>query len=100
MVSREKKPRNQSAKPKHTANRIESRLPLLPNWIVVSHRMKPQGHLHARNKSNGDKNRQADLDLSERLHARRPNDPSSATRPTGRYDCKPRRHAGFAAAHG
>ena len=25
---------------------------------------------------------------------------SSATRPSGRYDCKPRRHAGFAAAHG
>ena len=29
-----------------------------------------------------------------------PNDPSSATRPTGRTDCQPRRHAGFAAAHG
>ena len=29
-----------------------------------------------------------------------PNDPSSATRRTGRVDCKPRRHAGFAAAHG
>ncbi len=28
------------------------------------------------------------------------NDPSSATRRTGRVDCKPRRHAGFAAAHG
>jgi len=29
-----------------------------------------------------------------------PNDPSSATRRTGRNDCKPQRHAGFAAAHG
>ena len=28
------------------------------------------------------------------------NDPSSATRHAGRNDCKPRRHAGFAAAHG
>jgi len=30
----------------------------------------------------------------------RPNDPSSATRLAGRVNCKPRRHAGFAAAHG
>jgi len=29
-----------------------------------------------------------------------PNDPSSATRPSGRVDCKPWHHAGFAAAHG
>jgi hypothetical protein len=29
-----------------------------------------------------------------------PNDPSSATRHARRMDCKPRRHAGFAAAHG
>jgi hypothetical protein len=29
-----------------------------------------------------------------------PNDKSSATRPAGRVDCKPWRHAGFAAAHG
>ena len=29
-----------------------------------------------------------------------PNDPSSATRHTRRADCKPWRHAGFAAAHG
>lgn len=27
------------------------------------------------------------------------NDPSSVTRPAGRTDCKPWRHAGFAAAH-
>jgi len=30
----------------------------------------------------------------------RTNDQSSATRRTGRNDCQPRRHAGFAAAHG
>ena len=29
-----------------------------------------------------------------------PNDPSSATRPTGRVDCNRDAHAGFAAAHG
>src|SRR6185436_6306140 len=29
-------------------------------------------------------------------YPRLPNDPSSATRPTGRVNCKPRRHAGFA----
>jgi hypothetical protein len=35
-----------------------------------------------------------------KVRRRRPNDPSSATRHSGRNDCKPRRHAGFAAAHG
>ena len=34
------------------------------------------------------------------VRGQQPNDPSSATRPTGRGDCKPRRQAGFAAAHG
>ena len=34
------------------------------------------------------------------LRRRHRNDPSSATRRTGRMDCKPRRHAGFAAAPG
>ena len=37
--------------------------------------------------------------MNHRLEVQ-PNDPSSATRPTGRMDCKPRRYAGFAAAHG
>ena len=32
--------------------------------------------------------------------AKRPNDPSSATRPTGRVDCNREPGAGFAAAHG
>ena len=35
-----------------------------------------------------------------RINSKPPNDPSSATRRTGREDCQPRRHAGFAAAHG
>jgi hypothetical protein len=38
--------------------------------------------------------------LREEYASRRQNDPSSATRHTGRNDCQPRRHAGFAAAHG
>lgn len=36
----------------------------------------------------------------EALLAPRPNDPSSATRRTGRTDCNRDAHAGFAAAHG
>jgi hypothetical protein len=35
---------------------------------------------------------------SNREHS--PNDPSSATRPTGRHDCNSNAMAGFAAAHG
>ena len=41
------------------------------------------------------------LGVIERLHiAMTPNDPSSATRPTGRNDCNRDAMAGFAAAHG
>ena len=35
-----------------------------------------------------------------RISAVGPNDPSSATRPTGRTDCNRDAHVGFAAAHG
>src|SRR2546426_3025250 len=39
-------------------------------------------------------------DLSGTHSVKRPNDPSSATRPTGRVDCNSDAMAGFAAAHG
>jgi len=42
----------------------------------------------------------AEIDRLNRAKRKPDNDPSSATRPAGRNDCKPRRHAGFAAAHG
>jgi hypothetical protein len=46
------------------------------------------------------KRQMAELCEKEIRMAAMPNDPSSATRRTGRNDCKPRRPAGFAAAHG
>jgi hypothetical protein len=40
------------------------------------------------------------IELREKSLSCSPNDPSSATRPTGRTDCNRDAHAGFAAAHG
>ena len=40
------------------------------------------------------------VNVANRRRADTPNDPSSATRPTGRVDCNLDAQAGFAAAHG
>jgi hypothetical protein len=70
MENREKKPRNQRAEPENAGNRIQTRLPLLPHWISVCHRMKPASHLHHDHERNPRDDCQSNLDFREQFHAR------------------------------
>src|SRR4051812_6350018 len=68
--------------------------------VIVT--LVPNGHIGHESKNRGDRdadnNSKEQENLARELH--RPNDPSSATRPTRAFDCNLDAMAGFAAAHG